>query len=52
MLAELLPHPSHIKEGTLPQAIYTWYTDSSSFLDKGVQRSGYAKVSNMETVEA
>lgn len=32
-LEELLPHPTHIHEGALPQATYTWYTDGSSFLN-------------------
>ena len=51
-LEELLPHPSHIQEGTLPQAIYTWYTDGSSFLHEGARRAGYAIVSDTEVVEA
>lgn len=33
-LEELLPHPTHIREGFFPQAIYIWYTDCSSFLHK------------------
>ena len=51
-LEELLPHPSHIQEGTLPQAIYTWYTDAISFLHEGARRAGYAIVSDTEVVEA
>ena len=51
-LEELLPHPSHIQEGTLPQAIYTWYTDGSSFLHEGARRAGYAIVSDTEVQEA
>ena len=51
-LEELLPHPSHIQEGTLPQAIYTWYTDGSSFLHEGARRAGYTIVSDTEVVEA
>ena len=38
-LKELLPHPSHIQEGTLPQATCTWYTDGSSFLHEGGLKS-------------
>ena len=51
-LEELLPHPSHIQEGTLPQAIYTWYTDGSSFLHEGDRRASYAIISDTEVVEA
>jgi ribonuclease HI len=51
-LKELLPHPSHIQEGTLPQGIYTWYIDASSFLHKGARRAGYAIMSDTEVVEA
>jgi ribonuclease HI len=51
-LEELLPHPSYIKEGTLPQATYTWYTDGSSFLHEGSRRAGNAIVSDTEVVEA
>ena len=51
-LEELLPHPSHIQEGTLPQAIYTWYTDGSSFLHEGARRAGYAIVPDTKVVEA
>jgi ribonuclease HI len=36
----------------LPQAIYTWYRDGSSFLHEGVRRAGYAIVSDTEVVEA
>ena len=36
----------------MPQAIYTWYTDSSSFLHEGARRAGYAIVSDTEMVEA
>ena len=36
----------------MPQAIYTWYTDGSSFLHEGDRRAGYAIVSNMKVVEA
>ena len=50
-LEELLPHPSHIQEGTLPHALYTWYIDGSSFLYEGARRSGYAIVSASEMVE-
>ena len=48
---EVLRHPSHIQKGTLPQAIYTWYTDGSSFLHEGIRRAGYAIVSDTEVVE-
>ena len=51
-LEELLPHPLHLQEDTLPWAIYTWYTDSSSFLHEGTQKAGYAIVSDTEMVEA
>lgn len=51
-LEQLLPHPSHIQEGTLPQAIYTWYTDGSSFVYEGTRKAGYAIVSDTEVVEA
>jgi hypothetical protein len=51
-LEELLPHPSHIQEGTLPEAIYTWYTHGSSFLHEGSRRAGYAIVSDIKVVEA
>ena len=36
----------------MPQAIYTWYTDGSSFLHEGARRAGYAIVSDTEVVEA
>jgi ribonuclease HI len=36
----------------LLQAIYTWYTDGSSFLHEGARRAGYAIVSDTEVVEA
>lgn len=51
-LEELLPHPSHIQEGTLPQATYTWYTDGSSFLYEGTRKAGYAIVSDTQVIEA
>ncbi|XP_076403062.1 uncharacterized protein LOC143267687 [Peromyscus maniculatus bairdii] len=51
-LKELLPHPSHIQESTLPQATYTWYTDGSSFLYEGTHKAGYAIVSDTEVIEA
>jgi hypothetical protein len=51
-LEELLPHPSHMQEGTLPQAIYTWYTDGSCLLYEGYRKAGYAIVSDTEVVEA
>jgi hypothetical protein len=51
-LEELLPQPSHMKEGTLPQVIYTWYTDSSSFLHEGARRAGNAIVSDTKEIEA
>ncbi|XP_007653304.3 uncharacterized protein LOC103162167, partial [Cricetulus griseus] len=51
-LEELLPHPSHIQEGTLPQATYTWYTDGSSFLHEGTRKAGYGIVSDTRVVEA
>jgi hypothetical protein len=50
-LEELLPHPSHIQAGILPQAIFTWYT-YCSFLHEGARRAGYAIVSDTEVVEA
>ena len=52
VLQDLLPHPSHIQEGKLPQATYTWYTDGTSFLCDGTHRAGYAIVSDTEIVEA
>ena len=38
----------------MPQAIYTWYTDGSSFLHEGARRAGYAihSVRDTEVVEA
>ena len=36
----------------MPQAIYTWYTDGSSFLHEGARRASYAIVSDTEVVEA
>ena len=36
----------------MPQAIYTWYTDGSSFLHEGASRAGYTIVSDTEVVEA
>ena len=36
----------------MSQAIYTWYTDGSSFLHKGARRAGYAIMSDTEVVEA
>ena len=36
----------------MPQAIYTWYTDGSSFLYEGTRKAGYAIVSDTEVVEA
>jgi hypothetical protein len=52
-LEELLPHPSHIQEGILPQVrIYTQYTDGSFFLHEGARRVNYAIMSDTEVVEA
>ena len=36
----------------MPQAIYTWYTDGSTFLDEGTRRADYGIVSDTEVVEA
>ncbi|XP_057631307.1 uncharacterized protein LOC130877762 [Chionomys nivalis] len=52
VLEDLLPHPSHIQEGSLSQATHTWYTDGSSFLCDGTRKAGYAIVSDTEIVEA
>ena len=52
VLEDLLPHPSHIQEGSLSQATHTWYTDGSSFLCDGARRAGYAIVSDTEIIEA
>ena len=52
ILEDLLPHLSHIQEGKLSQATYTWYTDGSSFLCEGTYRSGYAIVSDTRVLEA
>lgn len=52
-LEELKYYPiPHIQQGPLPQAIYTWYTDGSSFLHEGAQRVGYAIMSDKEGTEA
>ena len=49
---ELLPHPSHIPKGTLPQVIYTCYTDGSPFLYEGARKAGCAILSDTKVVEA
>ena len=36
----------------MPQAIYTWYIDGSSFLHEVARRAGYTIVSDTEVVEA
>jgi hypothetical protein len=51
-LEELLPHPSYTQEGSLPQAVYTWYTDGSSFLHEGARRAIYAMVSGTKVMKA
>lgn len=35
----------------MSQAIYTWYTDGSSFIYEGSWKAGYAMVSDMEVVD-
>jgi hypothetical protein len=50
-LEELLPCPDQIQEGTLSQADYTWFTDSS-FIHDGQQRTGYAIMSDSTIIEA
>ena len=49
---EIIEEVSHIQEGTLYQAIYTWFTDVSSFLNEGARRAGYVVVSDTAEVEA
>ena len=41
-----------MQEGTLPQVIYTWYTEAISFLHEGAWSADYAIVSDTEEVEA
>jgi hypothetical protein len=40
-----------MQEGTLPQGIYTWYSDGSSFLYEGARKADYVIVSDTEVVE-
>jgi hypothetical protein len=44
-LEALLPCPSHIQEGPLQGSTYTWFTNGSSYVERGVRRAGYAIVS-------